>query len=162
MPDSLIAGRGDGCRVMLPGMRHRNPDSGAIASLLEGARTIAVVGLSTDPGRPSFGVARAMRAYGYRIIPVNPEIDRWEAEPAFPTLAAAVAVRAADGLIDIVDVFRRSQHVSAIVDDCLRLELPALWLQLGVVDHAAAARAQAAGMTVVMDRCILIERRSMG
>jgi len=143
-------------------MRHRTPESGAIAALLGRARTIAVVGLSTDPDRPSFGVAGAMRAYGYRIVPVNPEIDRWEGEPAFATLAAAVEAQAADSPIDIVDVFRRSEHVAAIVDDCLRLELPVLWLQLGVVDHAAAARAQAAGMTVVMDRCILVERRSMG
>src|SRR4030095_5414421 len=70
-------------------MRHRNPDSGAIAALLERARTVAVFGLSSDHGRPSFGVARAMRAYGYRIVPVNPEMDRREGEPAFPTLAAA-------------------------------------------------------------------------
>ena len=142
-------------------MRHRNPDSGAIAALLERARTIAVVGLSTDHGRPSFGVARAMRAYGYRIVAVNPEMARWEGDPAFPTLAAAVEAQQSGTPIDIVDVFRRPEHVAAIVDDCLRLELPALWLQLGVVDHAAAARAQAAGMTVVMDRCILVERRSM-
>jgi len=142
-------------------MRHRNPDSGAIAALLERARTIAVVGLSSDHGRPSFGVARAMRAYGYRIVPVNPEMDRWEGEPAFPTLAAAVEAQPSGARIDIVDVFRRPEHVAAIVDDCLRLELAALWLQLGVVDHAAAARAQAAGMTVVMDRCILVERRSL-
>jgi len=141
-------------------MRHRNPDSGAIAALLERARTIAVVGLSTDHGRPSFGVARAMRAYGYRIVAVNPEMDRWEGDPAFPTLAAAVEAQPSGAPIDIVDVFRRPEHVAAIVDDCLRLELPALWLQLGVVDHAAAACAQAAGMTVVMDRCILVERRS--
>jgi len=143
-------------------MAHRNPDQAAIAALLASARTIAVVGLSTDPGRPSFGVARAMRAYGYRIVPVNPEIDRWEGEPAFPTLAAAVEVQRAGSPIDIVDVFRRSEHVAAIVDDCLRLRLPALWLQLNVIDEAAAARAAAAGMTVVMDRCILVERRSLG
>jgi len=143
-------------------MRHRNPDHAAIAALLASARTIAVVGLSTDPGRPSFGVARAMRAYGYRIVPVNPEIDRWEGQPAFPTLAAAVEAQRAGSPIDIVDVFRRSEHVAAIVDDCLRLRLPALWLQLDVIDEAAAARAAAAGMTVVMDRCILVERRSLG
>ncbi len=142
-------------------MRHRNPDSGAIAALLERARTIAVVGLSSDHDRPSFGVACAMREYGYGIVPVNPEMDRWEGEPAFPTLAAAVQAQPSGALIDIVDVFRRPEHVAAIVDDCLRLELPALWLQLGVVDHAAAARAQGAGMTVVMDRCILVERRSL-
>ena len=143
-------------------MRHRNPDHAAIAALLASARTIAVVGLSTDPGRPSFGVARAMRAYGYRIVPVNPEIDGWKDEPAFPTLAAAVEAQRAGSPIDIVVVFRRSEHVAAIVNDCLRLRLPALWLQLDVIDEAAAARAAAAGMTVVMDRCILVERRSLG
>jgi len=143
-------------------MGHRNPDHAAIAALFASARTIAVVGLSTDPGRPSFGVARAMCAYGYRIVPVNPEIDRWQDEPAFPTLAAAVEARRAGSPIDIVDVFRRPEHVAAIVDDCLRLRLPALWLQLGVIDAAAAARAAVAGMTVVMDRCILVERRSLG
>ena len=143
-------------------MGHRNPDHAAIAALLANARTIAVVGLSTDPGRPSCGVARAMRAYGYRIVPVNPKIERWEGEPAFPTLAAAVEAQRAGSPIDIVDVFRRSEHVAAIVDDCLRLRLPALWLQLDVIDEAAAARASAAGMTVVMDSCILVERRSLG
>jgi len=143
-------------------MGHRNPDHAAIAALLESTRTIAVVGLSTDPGRPSFGVARAMRAYGYRIVPVNPEIDGWKDEPAFPTLAAAVEAQRAGSPIDIVGVFRRSEHVAAIVNDCLRLRLPALWLQLDVIDEAAAARAAAAGMTVVMDRCILVERRSLG
>lgn len=103
-----------------------------------------------------------MRAYGYRMVPVNPKIERWEGEPAFPTLAAAVEAQRAGSPIDIVDVFRRSEHVAAIVDDCLRLRLPALWLQLDVIDEAAAARASAAGMTVVMDRCILVERRSLG
>ena len=103
-----------------------------------------------------------MRAYGYRIVPVNPEIDGWEGEPAFPTLAAAVEAERAGSAIDIVDVFRRSEHVAAVVNDCLRLRLPALWLQLDVIDEAAAARAAAAGMTVVMDRCILVERRSLG
>jgi predicted CoA-binding protein len=143
-------------------MRHRNPDAAAIAALLRGARTIAVVGLSNDPGRPSHGVARAMRAYGYRIVPVNPEIDAWQGEPAFPTLTAAVAAQPAGTPIDTVDVFRRPEHVAALVEECLRLHLPALWLQLGVIDEAAAARAQAAGMTVVMDRCILVERRALG
>jgi predicted CoA-binding protein len=143
-------------------MRHRNPDRAAIAALLGSARTIAVVGLSTSADRPSFRVARAMRGYGYRIVPVNPEIDGWEGEPSFPTLAAAAEAQPAGARIDIVDVFRRPEHVAAIVDDCLRLKLAALWLQLDVIDDAAAARAQAAGMTVVMDRCILVERRALG
>ena len=103
-----------------------------------------------------------MFAYGYRIVPVNPEIDHWESQPAFPTLSAAVEAQPAGTPIDIVDVFRRPEHVAAIVDDCLRLRLPALWLQLDVIDHAAATRAQTTGMTVVMDRCILVEHRSLG
>ena len=143
-------------------MRYRNPDADSIAALLRQARTIAVVGLSGDPDRPSYGVARAMRNYGYRILPVNPELQRWEGEAVYPTLEAAVVSQAHGARIDIVDVFRRAEHVAAIVDECLRLELPALWLQLDVVDDAAAARAQAAGMTVVMDRCILVERRALG
>lgn len=147
---------------MLPTMRHRNPDAEAIAALLRGARTIAVVGLSGDPGRPSHGVARAMQAYGYRIVPVNPKLDAWRGERAFATLTAAVAAQPPDTPIDIVDVFRRREHVAALVDECLQLRLPVLWLQLGVIDEAAAARAQAAGMTVVMDRCILVERRALG
>ena len=146
---------------MLARMGHRNPDAAAIAGLLRSARTIAVVGLSGDPGRPSFGVARAMRAYGYRIVPVNPGIAEWEGERAFPTLDDAVKAQPTGSPIDIVDVFRRPEHVAAVVDDCLRLGLPALWLQLDVIDDRAAARAQAAGMIVVMDRCILVERRAL-
>jgi predicted CoA-binding protein len=142
-------------------MRHRNPDAATIAALLRSARTLGVVGLSDDPGRPSFGVARAMRAYGYRIVPVNPEIAEWEGERAFATLDDAVRAQPAGSPIDIVDVFRRPEYVAAIVDDCLRLGLPALWLQLDVVDERAASRAQAAGMTVVMDRCILVEHRAL-
>jgi uncharacterized protein len=142
-------------------MLHHNPDSASIAALLRRARTIAVVGLSADPGRPSHEVARAMRGYGYRIVPVNPALARWEGEPAFPILAAAVAAQERDNPIDIVDVFRRPEHVAAIVDDCMQLGLRALWLQLDVVDEAAAARARAAGITVVMDRCILVERRAL-
>jgi predicted CoA-binding protein len=143
-------------------MRHRNPEAAAIAALLRSARTIAVVGLSRDPSRPSHGVARAMRAYGYRIVPVNPRIDAWQGEPAFPSLTAAASAQPPGTRIDIVDVFRRPEHVAAIVEECLRLAQSALWLQLGVIDEAAAARAQAAGLTVVMDRCILVERRALG
>ena len=146
---------------MLGWMRHRNPDAAKIAALLRDARTIAVVGLSGDPWRPSFGVARAMRGYGYRIVPVNPEIAEWEGERAFARLDDAVEAQAAGSPIDIVDVFRRPEHVAGIVEDCLRLGLSALWLQLDVIDERAAARAQAAGMTVVMDRCILVERRAL-
>jgi predicted CoA-binding protein len=143
-------------------MRFRNPDDAAIATLLRGSSTIAVLGLSADPDRPSFRVASAMRAYGYRIVPVNPRLESWAGERAYPTLDAAVSSLGPGVPIDIVDVFRRPEHVAAIVADCLRLGLPALWLQLDVIDEAAAMRAREAGMTVVMDHCILVERRALG
>ena len=139
----------------------RNPDREAIDALLRAARTIAVIGLSDDPARPSFGVTRSMRGFGYRIVPVNPALESWEGIPAFPDLASAAAALGDDARIDLVNVFRRPAHVGRVVDDCLRLGLPALWLQLGVVNAEAAARAVDAGMTVVMDRCIYVDRSSM-
>ena len=111
-------------------------------------KTIAVVGLSASPGRPSHGVARALQGFGYRIIPVNPAVTEVLGEKAYPSLHALPEP------VDLVDVFRESSHVAGIVDDCIALRLPALWLQDGVVDEAAALRARAAGLTVVMDRCI--------
>ncbi len=142
-------------------MTFQNPSRDEIAALLRQARTIAVVGLSDDPSRPSFGVAEVLLKFGYRIIPVNPRLTSWEKIPALPTLDAAVHSLAPGERIDIVDVFRQPEHVAAIVDDCLRLALPALWLQLGVIDEAAAVRARASGMTVVMDKCIKVERMRM-
>jgi predicted CoA-binding protein len=142
-------------------VRFRNPDWTEIDGLLRSARTIAVVGLSDDASRPSYSVSRAMRAYGYRIVPVNPLLASWDGGDAFGSLDEALEAMGDSARIDIVDVFRRSEHVAAIVDDCIRLRLPALWLQLGVIDDTAALRARAAGMTVVMDRCILVDRRAM-
>jgi uncharacterized protein len=139
----------------------RNPSRDAIRALLEQSRTIAVIGLSDDPGRPSYGVTRSMRDFGYRILPVNPRLDAWEGLPAFATLEAAVNALGPHERIDIVNVFRRPTRVGEVVDDCLRLELPALWLQLGVINEDAARRAQEAGMTVVMDRCIYVDRAAM-
>ncbi len=139
-------------------MTFQNPNNHEIAALLTSARTIAVVGLSDNPARPSCDVTAALLGFGYRIIPVNPALRTWQGIPAVPNLAAAVASLAPDERIDIVDVFRQPQHIATIVDDCLHLKLPALWLQLDVVDDAAAARAQAGGMIVVMDKCIKIER----
>lgn len=142
-------------------MTFQNPSPAQIAELLTQARTIAVVGLSDDPMRPSYDVAEALAGYGYRIIPVNPALTAWQGIPAVPTLEAAVAALKAGEQIDIVDVFRQPQHIAGIVDDCLRLKLPALWLQLGVVDETAALRAQSGGTTVVMDKCIKVERMRM-
>ena len=120
-----------------------------------------MVGLSDDPARPSHGVARKMVGYGYRILPLNPTLTQWEGRPAYPDLDAAVASLDAGERIDIVNVFRRPLQVGKIVDDCLRLGLPALWLQLGVVNDEAARRAADAGMTVVMDRCIYVDRAAL-
>jgi len=139
-------------------MTFNNASRTEIAALLTAAHTIAVVGLSDNPARPSYGVAEVMHSYRYRIIPVSPTLVSWEGIPAVATLDAAVASLKPGEHIDIVNVFRQSQHVAAIVDECLRLKLPALWLQLGVVDEAAALRAQRGGMMVVMDKCIKVER----
>jgi len=143
-------------------MPFRNPSSAEIASLLKAARTIAVLGLSADPRRPSCGVALAMQRFGYRIIPVNPTLGSWQGIPSIPSLEFLPSVLRPGDKVDIVDVFRQPRHVDAIVDTCLALKLPALWLQLGVVNEAAATRAVAGGMTVVMDRCIYVDRAKEG
>ena len=130
-----------------------------IAEILDQGRTIAVVGLTNREGRASYGVARFLQSQGYRIVPVNPAIESSLGEPAFPTLDAAVA---AHPEIDLVNVFRAPEHVPAIVDDVIRLRIPRLWLQEGVVHPEAAAWAEAAGIRVVMDHCILKERMAAG
>jgi uncharacterized protein len=139
-------------------MSWQNPPAAAIATLLQTAHTIAVVGLSADPHRPSYGVALAMQRYGYRIIPVNPALEAWQGIPAIPDLESLATVLGPGDKVDIVNVFRRPAHVAAVVDACLKLKLPALWLQLGVINEPAAERARASGMTVVMDRCIAVDR----
>jgi len=135
-----------------------NPTPGEIADLLHRARTIAVIGLSDNPHRPSYEVAAALKDYGYRIIPVNPALAVWEGIRAVASLDQVENVLGPGERVDIVNVFRRPQYVSAIVEDCIRLKVPALWLQVGVIDEVAAQRAASAGIRVVMDRCIKIER----
>ena len=125
-----------------------NPSLAEIRALLQQVKTIAVVGLSASPRRPSYGVAWSLQGFGYRIIPVNPSVSEVLGERSWPSL------RDLPEAVDLVDVFRESSHVAAIVEDCIALKLPALWLQDGVIDEAAAARAQAAGLIVVMNRCI--------
>ena len=125
-----------------------------IAALLKKSKTIAVVGLSDSPLRPSYGVAAYMQSHGYRIIPVNPTIKGALGEKAVASLSE---IREP---VDIVDVFRRSEFVSEVVDEAIRLKVPAIWLQEDVIDEQAAERARKAGMFVVMDRCILKEHRA--
>jgi uncharacterized protein len=125
-----------------------------IGKLLVNSKTIAVVGLSDSPLRPSYGVAAYMQSHGYRIIPVNPTIKGALGEKAVGSLSE---IREP---VDIVDVFRRSEFVGDVVDEAIRLKLPAIWLQEGVIDEQAAERARKAGMFVVMDRCILKEHRA--
>jgi predicted CoA-binding protein len=136
-----------------------NPSSDEIAQLLHSARVIAVVGLSADPTRPSYGVAASLQRFGYRIIPVTPTAKEVLGEKAVPDLDHLADVLGPGEHVDIVDVFRRPEHVAAIVDDCIRLKLPAVWLQDGVIDEAAAERARTAGIFTVMDRCIFRDRR---
>jgi predicted CoA-binding protein len=143
-------------------MSFQNPPPEIVTALLKTARTIAVLGLSDNPSRPSCSVSLAMQRYGYRIIPVNPGLKSWHGIPAIPDLTHLGAVLRPGDKVDIVNVFRQPGHVDAIVGECLALGLPALWLQLGVVNEAAAERARAGGMTVVMDRCIYVDRAAMG
>jgi uncharacterized protein len=124
-----------------------------IGRLLSAVKTIAVVGLSNDPMRPSHGVSSYMQQQGYRIIPVNPTISEALGERSYPDLASVPEE------IDLVNVFRRPDYVPAIVDEAIRLKLPAIWLQEGVIHPEAASKAREAGMPVVMDRCILKEHR---
>ncbi|MBI2869044.1 MAG: CoA-binding protein [Chloroflexi bacterium] len=119
--------------------------------ILKNYRTIAVVGLSPDPSRPSFGVASYMARHGYRIIPVNPREKEILGLPCYPDLAAI------PGDIEVVDIFRRSEDVGPIVDEAVRLKAKAVWMQLGVVNEPAAVRAREAGLLVVMDRCMMQE-----
>jgi predicted CoA-binding protein len=139
----------------------QNPDMAAIRRLLESVKTIAVVGLSDNPARPSHGVAAALQHFGYRIIPVNPVIKETLGEKAVADLDHLGEALRPGERVDLVDVFRKSEDVSGIVDDCIRLKVPAIWLQDGVIDEAAALRAQQAGITVVMDRCIFRDHRQL-
>ncbi|TMB72169.1 MAG: CoA-binding protein [Chloroflexi bacterium] len=117
--------------------------------ILRSARTIAVVGLSANPRRPSHGVARYLQRAGYRIIPVNPNVSEVLGERAYATLSEL------PGPVDVVEVFRRSEYAGAIVDEAIAIGAGAVWLQDGVVDDAAAERARAAGLDVVMDDCMM-------
>ncbi|MCI0337584.1 MAG: CoA-binding protein [Acidobacteria bacterium] len=126
-------------------------DPEVIERILDECRTIAVVGLSANPYRPSYGVARYLQQHGYRIIPVNPHENEVLGERSFPSLADLPEK------VDLADIFRRSEEAGQHIDEAIRLGLKAVWMQEGVIDQAAAERALSAGLMVVMDRCILKE-----
>jgi len=129
-------------------MSFTNPDADAIRELLQSIHTIAVVGLSPKPSRPSYCVAAAMQGFGYRIIPVRPAVEEVLGEQAYADLHALPERP------DLVDVFRAPEHAGPIVDACIELGIKVIWLQDGVINEAAAEKAKAAGITVIMDRCI--------
>ena len=129
-------------------MNFSNPSSKNICQLLRDARVIAVVGLSPQPNRPSFQVAKAMQNFGYQIIPVRPLVAEVLGEKAYADLESLPE------LPDLVDVFRASEHVPELVESCIKLGIKNLWLQDGVIHEEAALHAQQAGITVIMDRCI--------
>jgi uncharacterized protein len=134
-----------------------NEPDDAIRAILQSTRRIALVGASAKPWRPSHGVMRFLLARGYDVTPVNPGLEGQQ-------IHGRTVVARLDGAapLDMVDVFRNSAHVGRVVDDAIRLGAHVIWMQLGVIDEAAAARARAAGITVVMDRCPVIEERRLG
>ena len=137
-------------------MAFQNPSPGEIKALLQRVKTVAVVGLSTDPDRPSYSVAMYLQQNGYRIVPVRPGGGEILGEKVYERLSDIPFA------VDLVDHFRRSSLVGPHIDEAIRLRVPAIWMQEGIVDEAAAERARAAGLVVVMDRCMLKEHRKAG
>lgn len=125
-----------------------NPPLDEICAVLAGVRTIAVVGLSPNENRPSFRIARAMQSAGFDIVPVRPLVREVLGETAYASLAEVPVP------IDLVNVFRASRHIAVLVDECIGLRLPRLWIQEGIVDNDAAQRARDAGIWTVMNRCL--------
>ena len=130
-------------------------DRGEIKKLLEESRVIAVVGHSDKAYRTSYSIAQYLRAAGYKVYAVNPTIDSVNGEPAYPDLAAVPEP------IDIVDVFRRSEYLDKVVDEAIAVKAKAVWAQLGVIDDAAAKKAEAAGLKMVMDRCLKVDHAAL-
>lgn len=135
--------------------RSGNPPPEEIAGILRRYRRVAVVGLSDKPDRPSNEVARYLQAQGYEVVPVNPTIEAALGQRAYPSL------RDVPGPVEVVDVFRRSEQVPPVVEDAIAVGAKVVWLQEGIVNEGAAARARAAGLAVVQDRCMLKEHRRL-
>ena len=130
-------------------------DSDTIKDIVNNSKIIAVVGLSDKPERPSYGVASYLQSQGYRIIPVNPMKAEILGEKSYPDLSSIPEP------IDVVDIFRKSEAVGPIVDEAIKVKAKTVWMQQGVINVEAADKAQAAGLKVVMDRCLLIEHRNL-
>jgi predicted CoA-binding protein len=133
--------------------QYSNPSDDEIRRILQTYKKVAVVGLSSNPSRTSHCVARYLQGQGFKIIPVNPKETEILGEKAYPDLTS-IPER-----LEIVEIFRRSEHVPAIVDQAIKAGAKVVWMQEGVVDHEAAIRASESGLTVVMDRCMLKECR---
>lgn len=140
------------------GMSFSSFDASTLRAMLDGVKTIAVVGFSPKPQRPSHGIARAMQLRGFRIIPVRPGISEGLGEKAYATLAELPASLH----VDLVNVFRNGAEVMPVVDACIRLGLKKIWMQEGCINEEAAQKAHAAGMRVVMDRCIFRDYKKLG
>jgi len=134
----------------------RNPPDAVIRDILWTPRRIAVVGCSPDASRDSHRIAALLLSRGHTVVPVNPAATAILGQPCFPSLTAVPPP------VDMVDVFRRADQAGAVVDEAIAIGARIVWLQLGVIDEVAAARAAAAGLTVVMDRCPAIEYRRLG
>lgn len=132
-------------------MRPQAATSEEIQKILKGAKTIAVVGISNNPDKASYRVALYLKNAGYTIIPVNPTIKEWNGIPSYPNLSAVPEA------VDIVDIFRRKEDIPAIVDEAIAQHAKVVWMQLELTHDAAAEKARAAGLQVVMDRCTKVE-----
>lgn len=132
-----------------------NASSEEIAQILKTAKSIAVVGLSSSPDKPSYRVAEYLISQGYEVIPVNPTLVEWNGRTAYKS------VQEIPGPIDIVDIFRRPEDVPPVVDEAIAKKAKVVWMQLGIVNNAAAEKARAAGLQVVMDRCSKVEHQKL-
>jgi uncharacterized protein len=126
------------------------------AAILKSHRVVAVVGLSSDPGRPSYQVAQYLQNHGYRIVPVNPGCQEVLGEPCYPTLKDIPFP------VEVVDIFRKIDAIPAIVDEAIALGAKAVWMQLGLEEPQAAQKARKAGLRVVMNRCMKVEHAALG
>jgi hypothetical protein len=133
----------------------RNPGNEELRALLARTRRIAVVGASPNPERPSHRIARRLMEWGYEVVPVRPALKELLGARAYAKLAEV------PGKIDLVNVFRAADRLGPLVEECIARRVPAIWIQQGIVNEAAAGRARAAGIEVVMDRCISVEYRRL-